>query len=659
MGDARPHFSVLPHAGRLYVAAVSLAGLGVVSHSAWAITTTDIDWHWILFAALTVLGGAITIKVPSLLALLSVSEMFAFTCVLLFGPAAGTLTLALDGVILSLRRKHRAHRALFNASELAISMWVSSHLFFTLAGVGPLYGQPLTLGTILLPVGAMAITYFVLNSGLVSTAIGLEFGQAPLTIWRQHFAWLVPNYLAGAAISLLLLVALQQAGLSAVALILPLLLLSYLTVRTSLGRVEDAERHVAKVDRLYLSTIETLATAIDAKDEVTHGHIRRVQMGAVGLARKLGVHDEATIKAIEAAALLHDTGKLAIPEHILNKPGKLTSDEFEVMKQHARIGAEILAPVDFPFPVLPIVRHHHENWDGTGYPDGISATDIPIGARILSVVDCFDALTSDRPYRRRMTDEAALTILLERKGSMYDPLVVDTFSAVYREIMPREEEAVSETVKPRLLDTPRSPAPSIPALTPASAAHAEDVLALTSLNRALSPEGAVTDTLALVWSCLRRVVPASMAGFYAIDSTGSVTLRHVCGAVPAGVQGLSIAAGHGVSGWVASNRRMMMNSEASLDLGSAALAAAPALQSCLSVPLFDGEALTGVLTLYADHPFDEEHGRLLQTVAPHIAGTLKLALSRSTAQLTGMIPATGTAGSPDSRRRSLRVISRR
>jgi putative nucleotidyltransferase with HDIG domain len=415
---------------------------------------------------------------------------------------------------------------------------------------------------------------------------------------------------------------------------------------------------VAKVDRLYLSTIETLATAIDAKDEVTHGHIRRVQMGAVGLARKLGVHDEATIKAIEAAALLHDTGKLAIPEHILNKPGKLTIEEFEVMKQHARIGAEILAPVEFPFPVVPIVRHHHENWDGTGYPDGISGTDIPIGARILSVVDCFDALTSDRPYRRRMNDETAMAILRERKGSMYDPLVVDTFLGVYREIMPREVES-SEPVKATPVEVLLLPAASAVAPTSVSVPHADDILALTSLSRVLSPDGGVSDTLALVWSYLRRMVPASMAGFYGIDANGSVTLRHACGAVPAGLQGLSIAAGHGVSGWVASNRRLMVNSEASLDLGSAAQAVVPALERCLSVPLCDGDALTGVLTLYGERAFEEEHGRLLQTVAPHIAESLKLALSRAAAQLTAVIPPVTGAGPSDSRRRSLRVVSRR
>src|SRR5437588_8570967 len=157
--------------------------------------------------------------------------------------------------------------------------------------------------------------------------------------------------------------------------------------------------------------------AVDAKDQITHGHIRRVQIYAVELAKRLGVKDDRQLKAIEAAALLHDMGKLAIPEHILNKPGKLTPAEFEKMKRHADIGADLLSSVKFPYPVVPIVRHHHEHWDGTGYPAGISGTDIPIGARILSVVDCFDALTSDRPYRPRLADTEAFNILRDRRGT--------------------------------------------------------------------------------------------------------------------------------------------------------------------------------------------------------------------------------------------------
>ena len=231
-----------------------------------------------------------------------------------------------------------------------------------------------------------------------------------------------------------LILLLQQQSLAAAAMVLPLLAVFHLTLRASFGRLDDARRHLGDLDRLYLSTIETLAMAIDAKDDVTHSHVRRVQAYAVGLARALGVTDKPTLKAIEAAALLHDTGKLAVPERILNKPGKLTESEFERMKQHVDIGADILSLVEFPYPVVPIVRCHHESWDGSGYPRGLSGTDIPIGARILSVVDCFDALTSDRPYRPAMTDAEAIAILRERQGTMYDPEVVDTFVRVYRDI---------------------------------------------------------------------------------------------------------------------------------------------------------------------------------------------------------------------------------
>jgi putative nucleotidyltransferase with HDIG domain len=153
----------------------------------------------------------------------------------------------------------------------------------------------------------------------------------------------------------------------------------------------------------------------------------------------MGVNEEHLIKAIEAASLLHDMGKLAVPEHILNKPGKLTSSEFEIMKTHSSVGADLLAAIQFPYPVVPIVRHHHESWDGSGYPDGLSGTDIPIGARILSVVDCFDALTSDRPYRPKLSEAEAIEILQQRRGRMYDPLVVDVFIDMQRTCATRHE----------------------------------------------------------------------------------------------------------------------------------------------------------------------------------------------------------------------------
>ncbi len=260
--------------------------------------------------------------------------------------------------------------------------------------------------------------------------------------------------------------------------------------------------------------------AIDAKDDVTHSHVRRVQAYAVGMARALGFTDESTLKAIEAAALLHDTGKLAVPEHILNKPGKLTPSEFEKMKLHVDVGADILSLVDFPYPVVPIVRCHHENWDGTGYPRGVKGEAIPIGARILSVVDCFDALTSDRPYRRAMTEEAALGILRERSGKMYDPAVVDMFIKVFRDIPVASHDAAETTeVMQRIAQSKHeAPAPVIEApAAPSTFAASSNLLACVSLARVAGGEGSLADVLALSSNLVNDILPAATGAWFVPD----------------------------------------------------------------------------------------------------------------------------------------------
>ena len=279
-----------------------------------------------------------------------------------------------------------------------------------------------------------------------------------------------------------------------------------------MGRVDDTSKHLGQLNNLYLSTIETLAMAIDAKDQITHGHIRRVQI-RIGLARRVGVRDVQLIRAIEAAALLHDMGKLAVPEYILNKPGKLTPAEFEKMKLHASVGADILSAIDFPYPVVPIVRHHHEQWSGSGYPDGLRGTDIPIGARILSVVDCFDALTSDRPYRPRLSDEEALEILNERRGSMYDPLIVDTFVKVYKQIAPSAiplgpARAALNEITSSTLSNPISAIPSfgLDDIT----ASGDEMLTLYEIAGALAGKASIVERGDAIAKHLRRLVPFSL-----------------------------------------------------------------------------------------------------------------------------------------------------
>ncbi|HKB11650.1 MAG TPA: HD domain-containing phosphohydrolase, partial [Vicinamibacterales bacterium] len=504
------------------------------------------------------------------------------------------------------------------------------------------------------PLVALTVVYFALNSGLTAIAVGLDTRQSPVEVWKRNFRWLWIGYLGSASIAFCMVLLLQQHSVSAVAMVVPLFAVFYLTLRATFGRLDDAKRHLDDMDRLYLSTVETLAMAIDAKDDCTHSHVRRVQAYAVGLARALGVVDEPGLKAIEAAALLHDTGKLAVPEHILNKPGKLTESEFEKMKQHVDVGADILSLVDFPYPVVPIVRAHHENWDGSGYPRGIRGEDIPIGARILSVVDCFDALTSDRPYRRAMTDQAAIAILVERRGRMYDPKVVDTFILVYRDIEVVADHAPEEREVLQRITQSRQPEAPSPVECQYETGASARVLAFVSLARLATGDATVTDVLALGSHLLGDLMPGVSGAWFLLSAArDQVTAADAFGPAAAALRGSSVAMGERLTGWVAAQRQPIVNSDAALDLGGRADAALAVLQYCLSVPLVHGDSLAGVLTLYGSQPFAEDTGRLVQMVAPHLAASIDNVSTAARAAVDGA-PSADKSAAPN-----LRLVSNR
>jgi putative nucleotidyltransferase with HDIG domain len=510
------------------------------------------------------------------------------------------------------------HQILFNMAAPAIAIWLSATAFFAVSSIEPYSTGVVPLGVLFVPLLAFTVLYFILNSWLVAFALGFEIAKSPLDIWRKNFTWLSVNYFSGASVAALIVTYTEKLDISMLIVIVPLLVVSYLTFRTAMGRVEDTNTHLSDLNKLYLSTIETLAMAIDAKDQITHGHIRRVQAYAVGLARRLGMTDEKQIKAIEAAALLHDMGKLAVPEYILNKPGKLTAAEFEKMKLHAGVGADILSAIDFPYPVVPIVRHHHENWDGTGYPTGIKGTDIPIGARILSVVDCFDALTSDRPYRPALSDEEALRILAERRGTMYDPLIVDTFTQVYTEIAPQSlptivPRAVLSEITGATHSTSRADAKAT-----TSSPNALEALTMYELSRVLAEPRGIRGTGDVVLAHLRRVVTFSQAVLFLYETASDeIVAHHGTGDVTDAVVGLRMALGQRLSGWVGANRAMIVNSDPVLDLGGVATTEGLRLRSCLSAPLVSDGQLVGVLTLYSEVPdgFSDDDRRILEAMA--------------------------------------------
>jgi len=582
------NFASLSRTAQAFIVAVVGAGLCAICHSVYTLYSSPVTSQWFLLAALTLLSGSITVKLPSIPATLSVSETFVFTSVLLFGTAAGTITVTLDGLIISLwltRSKLELHKLLFNTTAPALSIWIAAQLFFGMTGAAPLNNSATSVAPLLPGLLIFALVYFLLNSWLMATAVSFEQSATPVQVWRQNFLWLSLTFFSGASVAILLVSISRDVNLSALAVIVPLLVISYLTYHTSLGRIEDANRHVRSLNQLYLSTIETLAMAIDAKDQVTHGHIRRVQEHSVSLARYLGVNDISLIKAIEAASLLHDMGKLAIPEHILNKPGKLTEAEFSVMKTHASVGADILGAIEFPYPVLPIVRHHHENWDGSGYPDGLSGTDIPIGARILAVVDCFDALTSDRPYRRRLSSGEAVEILICRRSTMYDPLVVDAFI----QMIGSEAVSVGSSVL----------ASSEDAMTVAySGRSAEPASEVEPITQSSIP--AFPYRIEVLADYLTRQNGAMMVLLVPGSSGRNLSAVRIWGDRVPNLQRMNIPLGKGVSGWVAIRRELLFDCDAALDFVNCTVGYPSEIKCCDAVPIGVGSNLFGVLTIYRD-----------------------------------------------------------
>jgi putative nucleotidyltransferase with HDIG domain len=593
----------------LYITAVVLAGVLAVGTSVYDLAHEPFRAEWLILAALTLLTGSFSIKLPSVDARISVSEAFVFAAVLLFGPAVATIVVALDTIVLTSwtpKARRLPARAFFNVSAGATAIWISSHLFTVLL---PSTETPPQLEQLLVPVLALALSYFAINSALIAIAVGHDRTVSPFYLWQRNFAWLSLNYLGGASVATLLVAYRRNIDLTALSVIVPLMVITYLTFRTSLGRLEDAQNHVVQLNDLYMSTIEALAMAVDAKDQITHGHIRRVQVYATELAKRLGVTDQPQIQAIAAAALLHDMGKLAIPEHILNKPGKLTAAEFDKMKRHADIGADLLSSIKFPYPVVPIVRHHHESWNGHGYPAGISGTDIPLGARILSVVDCFDALTSDRPYRPRLSSDEAFDIIRQRRGSMYDPLIVDTFISAYPQIAPMAARAGQEA-RTILAESGFMDKTADELALNQIRANATETVLLDNCAHRIAQGGSLENAFETVTQVLRQLTPATVWAFYRYDAgSDSLVCESTTGDIHNYLHGLIIPLAERVTGWTGANRRTSMNSDASLDLAHIARLFTPPLHSTLALPLTEGERLLGVLTGYStrEAAFNDAH----------------------------------------------------
>ena len=475
-----------------------------------------------------------------------------------------------------------------------------------------------------LPLLVAAIVFFLLNSFPVAAVVALAENTSIINKWDTGYSWTFPYYLIGAAIAGLIQFVNRLAGWEMSILILPAVYVIYRSYCMHLGRWEDEKRHLEDLASLNMRTIETLALAIEAKDHTTGDHLQRVRVYAMELGKDLGL-SPSEMQALQAASVLHDIGKLAVPEAIISKPGKLTPEEFEKMKIHPIVGAETVEQVRFPYPVAPIVHSHHEKWDGSGYPDGISGDAIPIGARILSAVDCLDALASDRQYRRALPLDEAMAHVVRESGKAFDPRVVAALQARYIELehlarsqKPEERPKLSLDVKVERGAAPDAgfAASVAPSSQSQSGLNLIDVLSWTEQPLTLD------ETLSAAALRLRHLVPFDALAIFALQGD-VLDPRFVMGENVRHLSSLRIRNGQGLAGWVAETGNYIINGNPKVEPGLEG-SRSFALCSALAVPLSYSGRTVGVLSVYALQPdaFTSENLNVLQASAHQLGDVI-------------------------------------
>jgi len=636
---------------RLYIFCVCAAGVAALAAS-FVLGDRPALLPLLVAIAAAVVSSPFRIPLP-VLGNVSIAFTFVFATLLLLGTPAAVVTAAISGVAASiLRRGGRPPvvRVLFNAAELSVSSAIGG-LVFHLAGGTP---GPLDLGQEWPAILLSSAAFFVANSFIVAGVVSLTDEIPLLDNWRTNFLWTGPGYVAGALLGATLTLGVQGFGLMALGLSLPLLYILYFSLNLYAERVAQDRRHGRQMADLYLSVIEAMALAIDAKDRTTQRHIRRVQAYAVELGRSMGI-SEAELEALKAGSLLHDIGKLAVPEHILCKPGPLTPEETEKMRIHPRIGVEILETINFPFPLTEVVRSHHEKWDGTGYPDRLKGEEIPVTARILSVVDCFDALTSDRPYRKPLGQEEALKYVESEAGTSFDPAVVKALVGnlprlrLLAEEINRSHETSAAPDK-RLLtkgtdrltrDTNLLRTSIVDSIHSAQ----RELFALYEVAQSTARSLNLDEAMGFIAGKIAHLVHYRCIVLYLYDADRRVlAARYVHGLHSQRLGHHTIPMGERMSGWAAVHR-MPIHGVAHQDTvlregGRSDIEellpdkTLDRLEASIVAPLLDGDTLLGVLALYdlRSRPYEDDNLRVISIVAKHVATAVRNALQYGAGQ---------------------------
>jgi putative nucleotidyltransferase with HDIG domain len=567
------------------------------------------------FVTLLLFGIAasqVKFRVPGFSGTVTAGLLVVLICILELSPGETSIVAMLSTAIQTYwKAKHRPSpvQFIFNLAVLMVAIAGTVTVYGYMKTGMPSLGAPLILAL-------TGLCYFVLNTLPVGIIISLTDGKGVLANWLEPYSWLAPFYVAGTCLVGILDRLATVYDWRVVFLILPMFYTFGWTYQVFLGRLKDSQSHAEALAALQFRSIHTLALAVEAQDQTTHSHLHRVRTYATEIGKHFKLSDD-DLRALQSAAILHDVGKLAVPAHILSKPGKLSSDEFERMKLHTIVGGEIIEQMGFPFVVAPLVRGHHEKWDGSGYPDGLAGDQIPLGSRIISAVDCFDALVSERPYHRGMAPEEAIEILVRESGKSFDPDVVAVLRKRYAELetlarsAPIPSMAISGDARVLRGSGPDAGLEVSHASNPPAEASAERLKALVTTRSAINalaansrriPKASRGYYLAEPLSTLlQSLIPHDALALF-VRFGGILRAQGVFGLDSASLATLETPVGKGLAGWVADNSTGLINGDPAVESGVERWPIQSALGATLAAPLAaPGGPVVGVLCLYRRH----------------------------------------------------------
>jgi diguanylate cyclase (GGDEF)-like protein/putative nucleotidyltransferase with HDIG domain len=534
-----------------------------------------------------------------------------------------------------------------------VTVFVAGVIFYIASGYLKSVGTSSEATPVLAPTNVIAAS-LVMTVAFYALRILIDYFVAPETprgtvggpAKSAFVAQLVADTVTLGATVVLFLV-FDHFGIEFGLVFIPIAIIGNVAYKIHLRRLDQKTREIMEASRLHLATVEALATAIDARDQVGIGHVRRTQIYAVGLGKALGL-SSGEIDALRAGALLHDIGKLAVPDHILNKPGKLTLHEMEKAKIHSTVGASILQNIGFTNPVVPTVKYHHECWDGTGYPENLSGDNIPLTARILTIADSFDTLRGARPYRSAISREEACNFLRARAGTQFDPQLVDiflknlkgfeseiAFHGLSYELEAGHLERVNLTREDHLV---------MSYVEQIQSANRE-VFTLYSLAKDFSSALDLNETLSLFSRKIEDFVPFDTCLVYLMQpGEEHATAVHTVGLHAELLKDKRVEIGDGATGYALKQRKAINNVDPALDFAFDHAAVGHEYIAMASLPLVAEDRLVGAISLYSRTManYEDEHMRLVETVSRIAADAIAKSLQHAQAETYALTdPMTG------------------